>query len=150
MRVSGVIGTGALIALFAFVVIVMTAAGRWRSSGRKEEATTHEKDDDIFRRAPRWAGRLNEKLNELKQQIGREARADERRDIQTMATQAEVLAKVAEAKTVSESTNIAVKEALRLLREGQSDPTKNDEAIALLDAIIADDNAVLVENTAEA
>jgi hypothetical protein len=122
----------------------------------RREATTHN-DDDLGHTAPRWAGVLNEKLNRLMagqntiyQQIARNERADLERDIEIMATQEQVLEKVRQAKTVSESTNIAVKEALRLLREGQSDPAKNDEAIALLEATIADDGAVLTENTPEA
>lgn len=64
-----------------------------------------------------------------------------------MATQQEVLDAVRQASTVSASTNIAVKEAIRLLKLGQADPAKNDEAIALLQALQADDAAVLTDNT---
>jgi len=59
----------------------------------------------------------------------------------------DVIAKATEAKTVSESTNIAIREVLRLLREGQTDPAKITEAVALLEAIRADDAAMLTDNT---
>lgn len=65
-----------------------------------------------------------------------------------MATQDQVLELARQAKTVSESNNIALREAIRLLKEGQSDPAKNDEAAALLQAIIDDDSKPITENTA--
>lgn len=142
---------------YALLILVVAALTVTAFAYRRRRATTHDTDEKIFRTAPRWAGRLNEKLESvlagqrrLNQQIGREARADERRDFKTMATQAQVLEKVAEATSVSKAANILVKEAIRLLKEGQSDPAKNDEAIALLEGGIADDNAVLTENTPEA
>lgn len=62
----------------------------------------------------------------------------------------EVLEKIRAAKTVSESTNVGVREIKRLLKEAQAagnDPAKMEEAVALLDAMAADDAAVLTENT---
>lgn len=63
-----------------------------------------------------------------------------------MATQDQVLELARQAKTVSESNNIALREAIRLLKQGQSDPAKNDEAAALLQAII-DDDSIVTDNT---
>lgn len=62
-------------------------------------------------------------------------------------TMDDVLNKIRETQTVSESTNVAVKETIRLLKAGQNDPAKTDEAIALLEAIAADDASVLTDNT---
>lgn len=98
---------------------------------------------------------LNEKLNEvlagqqrLRQQVGRDEQADKERDVEIMASIDDVIAKATEAKSVSESTNIAVREVIRLLKEGQAgDPAKFDQAVALLEAIRADDAAMLTDNT---
>lgn len=144
--------TAFLIALFVAIAIVMAAAGKWRISQRRGElATTH---NDPFRTAPRWAGVLHEQLNEvlagqrrLHQHIGSEADADFERDLHIMATQADVVEKIRAVKDFSASTNMALREVLKLLREGQNDPAKNAEAIALLEEVSADDLAILKENT---
>lgn len=57
------------------------------------------------------------------------------------------------AETVSKSTNIAVKEVIARLKANQNNPENEaalTEAMAILEGMIADDNAVLVENTPEA
>lgn len=117
-----------------------------------DEATSH--DDSAFRTAPRWAGVLREMLSKvlagqrrIHQHIGSEADADYERDVAIMATLDEVIAKATEAKTVSESTNIAVREVIRLLKESVADPAKLDEAVALLEAMRANDAEMLTDNT---
>lgn len=147
--------SGEKYALLIMVVIAVTIAARQiHLRTKRRAATTHETDEKIFRTAPRWAGRLNEKLEtvlagqrRLHKHIGSEADADYERDRSIMATLDEVIAKATEAQTVSASTNIAVREVLRLLREGQTDPAKLDQAKALLEAMIADDAAMLTDNT---
>lgn len=91
--------------------------------------------------------RLHDKIDSLNRRVAREARVDEERDVIAMATLDEVIAKVTEAKTVSESTNIAVREVIRLLKESAADPAKMDEAIALLTAMSDDDASMLTDNT---
>lgn len=96
--------------------------------------------------------RLREELKGIRDSISNAAAQDASRDLvigeAIMASIDDVIAKATEAKTVSESTNIAVREALRLLREGQAgDSAKFDEAVALLEAMRADDAAMLTENT---
>lgn len=95
------------------------------------------------------SGRIEEKLARLELKVARNEQADQRRDATIMASIDDVIAKATEAKTVSESTNIAVREVIRLLKEGQAqnDPAKLDQAIALLDAIRADDASMLTDNT---
>ena len=146
-------GTAALIVLLVFTAIVMTAAG-YRFRTERRPTISHENDDKIFRTAPRWAGRLNEKMDQvlagqqrLHRHIGSEADADYERDVIIMASVQDVIAKATEAQTVSASTNIAVREVIRLLKESAADPAKLDEAVALLEAMRADDAAMLTDNT---
>lgn len=94
--------------------------------------------------------RVEGKLDGLAAYIGAAERADRKRDDEVMATVQEVLDKARQAQSVSASTNIAVKEAIRLLKLGQADPAdaqKLTDAAAILDGIIADDSSVLTENT---
>lgn len=93
------------------------------------------------------SGRIEERLYRLEMKVGSNEQADKLRDNKLMAGIQDVIDKATEAKTVSESTNIAVREVIRLLKEGQTDPAKIDEAIALLDAIKADDASMLTDNT---
>lgn len=143
--------TAFLIALFVAIAFIPAAAGRWCSSQRRgDQATTQ----DPFRAAPRWAGVLHEQLNEvlagirrLHRHIGAIYEADFERDLIIMNTQADVVEKIRAVKDFSASTNMALREVLKLLREGQSDPAKNAEAIALLEEVSKDDLAILKENT---
>lgn len=101
--------------------------------------------------APIWAKRLGMKLNRIHVDLLRSAYADRQRDYTIgeviMATQVELVEKIRQQTTFSKSTNMTLREVLKLLREGQSDPAKNDEAIALLETAQADDMAILKENT---
>lgn len=144
--------TAVLAILLVAVAIVMTAARLVTLKRRK--ATTQRDDEYDFSGAPYWAGVLDRKLNRIlawlggiSKQVGLEAEADYRRDRKIMATQAEMVEKIRGIKDFSASTNMALREVLKLLREGQSDPAKNAEAIALLEEIQADDMAILKENT---
>lgn len=61
-----------------------------------------------------------------------------------------LLEKARNADTVSKSTNIAVKEAIALLKQAQADPSdsgKLDEVASILEGMAADDASVLTENT---
>jgi len=81
---------------------------------QKETATTND-DDKIFHTAPAWGKRINEKLNTLKarvetliETVGREARADKRRDLKTMAAVDITLAKVTANNDLLKSLDLAV------------------------------------------
>lgn len=121
---------------------------------KPQEATTQQdhrhamqSDKQLLGLLLQSSGRIELRLERLEEMVRRTARADRERDTDTMATLDEVIAKVTEAKTVSESTNIAVREVIRLLKESAADPAKLDEAVALLEAMRADDAAMLTDNT---
>lgn len=132
----------ALITLFVMLAIVMAALGGWRSHNRRRQITTHNDDeDDIFSRAPAWGGILNRKLNtllagqqRLHQQIGREARADERRDFQMSAeTQAaidELKAEVAPMSDAVTAVAATVDRLLAMVEEAGDDPEEIRAVVA--------------------
>lgn len=95
-------------------------------------------------------GRLPLSLHEALEYMIRELSEIKHGVFKTMTKVDEVLEKARQAETVSKSTNIAVKEVIALLKAGQVDPAdaqKLDDAKAILEGIIADDSAVLTENT---
>lgn len=111
-------------ALLIMVVIGLAVTViAYRNRRRRITPHRHEDDERIFRTAPRWAGRLNEKLNELKQLIGREARADERRDDKMSAAHDAILAELAAATT--ERAGFLV--ILKALQDNKDDPAKLQE-----------------------
>lgn len=108
-----------------------------------------------MRRAPRRREpahvilrRCEQKLDELMEMVGRNQQADKKRDDKMAKTAKQVLEAVRAAATVSAATNVGMREVVRILKE-QEDPA-NDEAIAILEGMTADDQAIIKENTPEA
>lgn len=102
-----------------------------------------------------WMGtklrRIEQKLDALRVEVAAFRQDEAREDEKMSQAQDEVLELVRQAKTVSEATNVGVRAAIQLLKDGQQqdDPAKTAEAKSLLEAMIADDNALLKENTPE-
>lgn len=102
--------------LFLLLVVILTLTPIAYFRNRRRPKTSHDNDEKIFRTAPRWAGRLNEKLD----QVLAGQRRDKERDRNIMALEDDILAQL-EASNTKQDGFLVI---LKALQDNQNNPAK--------------------------